>query len=536
MPDEDTVARLMQLFEGMNSAHGTHGEPTQEEGSLKWGIHASARTPRTPVTRELWEQHLAGTLPLGIITIREDSKCVWGSIDYDVYDRDQAELLRKVEKARLPLVPCRSKSGGLHLFLFLTEPVEASAVIEALKDVAASIGIGGSEIFPKQRRVLTEKGDLGSWIIMPYFGNTYDGKLREQVGLRYTGAELTLEEFLRAAERQKVSPEKLQEIMANRRGRKTSSKARNGVKAVEDESEPFGDGPPCLQHLAREKVANGGRNNALFMMGIYYKKKYPNEWREHLDEANKEFLQNPGSSEDVVAIARSIERKDYEYTCTAEPMASYCDSRACRHRHYGIGSWGEWPEVSGLSVLRTDPAIWFVDVDGERLEIGTADLMSYGRFQMVCMEKLQRCYRLMKQDSWLKILFEAMTNVTTIEPPPDALAGAALREAMYEFLVNRAKGDRREDMLLGRPWENEERSRFEFRLKDLQKFLRRDGHDPMTRGELVREIEKMDGGHGFYNIDNHGCNYWYVPSAKVGAQVSVDLPGIKDNDVAGEAM
>ena len=78
------------------------------------------------VTLDLWQDHVEGKRPLGIIPIREDSTCSWGSIDIDEYDVDALAVVKKIEQMKLPLVPCRSKSGGLHLFLFVTEPVAAT--------------------------------------------------------------------------------------------------------------------------------------------------------------------------------------------------------------------------------------------------------------------------------------------------------------------------------------------------------------------------------------------------------------------------
>lgn len=515
------IERLATLFSGYQSAHGTHGEPVQEEGSLKWAIRSSAKSLRTPVTLDLWQRHVAGTYPLGVIAIREDSTCSWGSIDYDVYDANLIEIVARVARTGLPLVPCRSKSGGLHLFMFLAEPAPAGHVLTMLRNIAASIGMGGSEIFPKQATVLADRGDLGSWMVMPYFGGTFDNKIREQVGLRPAGGDMTLEEFVRSAEKNLVTAEKFAEL---RKIQQVSNSPNTGG--------PFSDGPPCLQHLARDKVQLGGQNNALMMMGIYAKKSAPGEWKEFLDKANREHLNPPGSSEGVVTAIKSLERKDYEYMCNAEPMASHCDAKTCRTRKFGVGSWGEYPQISGMSALKTDPVIWFVDVDGERLEIGTADLQNYTRFHAVCMEKLSKCYQIMKQDSWLKTVHEVMKNVVSLEPPADSKPGSTLHELMEEFLTNRSRGVRSEDLLSGRPYANEDEGRLEFRLRDLQKFLKKEGHDEMSRGKLTRAIEKMGGGTGFYNFKNKkGVNYWHVPSSQFEPTPQFDVPKATKEEV-----
>ena len=48
---------------------------------------------------------------------------------------------------------CRSKSGGAHIYLFIDEPVSASLLQRKLRQLAASIGFGQAEIFPKQTQL-----------------------------------------------------------------------------------------------------------------------------------------------------------------------------------------------------------------------------------------------------------------------------------------------------------------------------------------------------------------------------------------------
>jgi len=84
----ENVARLAALFAGYMGAHGTHGEPYQEPGKAKWEIKGSgAKTLKQPVTLELWQQHVAGTRPLGIVLVNEKGLCSCASIDVDVYDK-----------------------------------------------------------------------------------------------------------------------------------------------------------------------------------------------------------------------------------------------------------------------------------------------------------------------------------------------------------------------------------------------------------------------------------------------------------------
>ena len=520
--EQSVVQRLMALFTGFEGAHGTHGVPVRDPNGLKWAIKTSAKTLREPVTLQMWEQHVAGTRPLGVIPVRTDGTCVWASIDYDKYDVNILYLVKRVEDTKLPLVPCRSKSGGLHLFLFLTEPQPAAAVQQALKDVAAQLGISGCEIFPKQSAILADRGDLGNWMVMPYFGQTYDGKIQEQVGLRKTGAELTLSEFVRVAENLRVSDLR---VLSQKKAPPASKK--NGVAVVGGTTGDFSDGPACLQHLAASGFPEGGRNNALFMIGLYLRRVYPASWKVEIEDRNRNLMRPPLASDEVQSCIRSIEKKEYDYTCSNEPMASHCNAAVCRRRKFGVTSSGDYPDISGLSVIDAEPAIWFVDVDGERIEISTDDLQRYDRFHKHCMEKLHRCYMPLKHETWLKIVAGAMINCVVIEPPPDITLTARFTELLEDFCTNRQRGQRREDILTGRPWLDDSTQRYFFRLRDLSAFLIRENLKDLTRRQVARQIEKLGGDRVSMDFRGRTKSIWYVPTFVLHPAESVQPPQVQ---------
>lgn len=128
---------------------------------------------------------------MGIIPIRSDNTCFWGCIDIDQYPLDHKKLIEKIKKNDLPLVVCRSKSGGAHCFLFVKEAIAAIDMQKYLKASAALLGEAGREIFPKQAEILVERGDTGNFLNLPYFGS--DETLRYAV--KEDGSAATLEEF-----------------------------------------------------------------------------------------------------------------------------------------------------------------------------------------------------------------------------------------------------------------------------------------------------------------------------------------------------
>ena len=159
--------KFKELFCGLDVAYGEYylnGERDHKTGKEK----GRATTKRGPVTNELFQRHLNGEINLGIIPIRSDNMCTWGCIDVDKYDIDFKNLIKEFRKKNYPLVPYRSKSGGLHLFLHTSELVSASDMIDKLHELAADLGLSGCEIFPKQRKIMVHKNDLGNWLNIPY--------------------------------------------------------------------------------------------------------------------------------------------------------------------------------------------------------------------------------------------------------------------------------------------------------------------------------------------------------------------------------
>jgi len=69
-----------------------------------------------------YQQHIDGKISIGIQPCTKEGKASFGCIDVDpenYKDFNIVLLLSYIEKYKLPMVPCRSKSGGLHIYLFL---------------------------------------------------------------------------------------------------------------------------------------------------------------------------------------------------------------------------------------------------------------------------------------------------------------------------------------------------------------------------------------------------------------------------------
>ena len=283
------IERFKAIFSGLDIAYGTY----KIEGSRGDGKQAGkAVVVRKPPTDDLWEKHLTGVEPsLGIIPIRADNTCIWGCIDIDQYPLDHAGLVKKIKSLELPLVVCRSKSGGAHVFLFTKEPIAAARMQEYLKSSAALLGEAGREIFPKQAEILVDRGDTGNFLNLPYFGG--DQTLR--YGIKEDGSAATLEEFYEL-------------VQANIQGPDVAI-----PEPPKKAEQPLADGPPCLQALCAQGVPEGGRNNTLFNIGIYLKKVFPINWENPLIEHNFKYVHPPLPNNEVQILVKQLNKKDYKY-------------------------------------------------------------------------------------------------------------------------------------------------------------------------------------------------------------------------------
>ena len=296
-------------FAGLRKAYGTFtaSDETREDGKANGkNITISKELSDTDLLK-LWEDHLLGRQSVGIVAIDENNSCVWGAIDVDEYQLDLKDLAKKLAKQELPLILCRSKSGGAHIYIFLQEPVAASMLQRKLRQLAAAIGYGQAEIFPKQTKLLLDRGDRGSTLNMPYFG----GENSTRYAYGEEGQALTPNEFIEYIDKIQITSKLLEQLEAS---------------PLNEQQEWLDQAPPCIQHLIVQGFPKGTRNSGLFNVGVFLRKKYPDDWEKRLEDVNITYMQPPLGAQEVLTVGKQVQRKDYFYKCNDQPIASHCNS------------------------------------------------------------------------------------------------------------------------------------------------------------------------------------------------------------------
>lgn len=499
---------MMELFAGYMDAHGTHGAGVANAAKGgKLEIRTTARTLRESVTEELWERHLAGTYPIGNFPIRRDDTVLWGAIDVDDYTLTQEDIVKRIKREGWPLHVCRTKSGGSHCYLFLKEPVPAETMIKKLTAMAAVLGFQGSEIFPKQAGVLWDSGDFGSWLNMPYLGG--DKGTRYCVGANGKG--MTLRQFLDAAEASRLNDVELSAI---------------GEKVAKDPE--FGNGPPCLGILAAAKLQQGQQNTGLLAFGVFAKKKYPGNWEIKLTEWARLHCDPPVPENDdgLKTIIKNLRKKQYNYTCNDQPICAHCNVSLCKTRKYGVGEGGNMPKMGNLAVLNTDEPLWFMDVEGVRVQMTTTDLLNYAAFQGIVLNATQVLPPMLKRDTWITVIQGLLAEVVVIDAPTEAGRMGQFMEIVEGFLTDRQRGETKEELLLGKPWWDEDEGRVYFRLRDVQDACERQRFRVLNRTQMTSKLRELGGEHNFVKLRGKGVNVWSLPTSGLEVQTEEHaLPG-----------
>ena len=423
------IDKFKNIFEGLDRAHGV----TKVTESISNGtkIKGKSFVKREPVTDELWQKHLEGVDSLGVIPINDDNKCKWGCIDIDSYAGfDHKKLINKIKQFQLPLIVCRSKSGGAHVFLFTKDYVSASLMQDKLNEIRSVLGYGGSEVFPKQRE-LKSKDDTGNFLNLPYFNCSQTTRY----AFLESGEAASIESFFELYERYKQ-----QDI---------------STIEIKRPETPYSDGPPCIELMAQNKIGEGGRNNALFHYGVYAKQKWPAEWKSKLILFNATAMEKPLSDSEVQIVVTQHDKKEWGYKCKDEPMCSMCDKTLCRTRKYGIGQEILFPGLTDLQVIDLEDPYYYLNVDGERLYLENVKyLRQQSLFQEACMKQLRNRPPTLKEKDWVVVTNQLLNNAEITEPAEGLRTEDQLQNHLQEYCLNRVSVDSKEDLPRGGTWTN----------------------------------------------------------------------------------
>lgn len=428
---------FIKYFTGLKRNYGfcniNNGYKDPQTGKLKFNSGDYGWSGKS-ITDEDYQQHLDGKKSIGIQPCDDNGFARFGAIDIDpkIYkDLDIKFYLDVIAEKELPLIPIKSKSNGLHLYVFTKDFVKAKQIKDFLEQVLFLFKLPiTTEIFPKQTKLGTNTDDQkinGNFINLPYFNKN------ERVALDPSGAEMSLELFLNCIEINKQTPEQLKEISDNI--------IKNELTGGAEE---FKDGPPCLEILSKEKM-DDGRDRFLYNYMVFAKKKYPDNWKNKVLEAGRNYFvfDSTWTDDYISKKIKNWEKDTKGHTCHDPLLAPVCIKSECIKRNFGILSDKKisWPRLSNLIKVdfKPDPEYYF-DVekdDGNTVSVHAKnknEIKDQQELRGLIMAQADELPPPIKPMDFYEIIKSLLTTQDTVQPAPGTTPIEILKKLLTGYI------------------------------------------------------------------------------------------------------
>jgi len=231
---------------------------------------------------------------------------------------------------------------------------------------------------------------------------------------------------------------------------------------------------------------------------------------------------------EVNIVAKQLERKDYTYKCNDAPINSHCNKDLCRTRKFGVGAAVQGAAIANLRKYNSTPPVWFMDVNGEPLELATEGLLSQPTFQKACMEQLNFMPRSAAKPVWESRISTLLTEMkdnesAIIEVAMDASTSGQFYDYLEEFCRFLQQAQDKEEILLRRPWTDEEENITYFRLRDFEAHLRKNKFFEYKSHKIAQRLRDINGESVVLKIKGRAVRVWSIPSFE-SADMDISVP------------
>ena len=442
------VNEFIKLFSGYDGDFGiadmSKATLDSEKNKLKPDYEWSGR----PVTAKDYENHINGKISIGIQPCRLDGTAQFGCIDIDpknYKDFKTEKYLALFKQYKLPIVPLLSKSGGLHCYLFLEEPIPTTDLIEALKSFLLPLGLKPTtEIFPKQKELKKDdKGNVkpGNFINLPYYNNSDT----QRYAVDKDNNKLSLEQFVGFANRSKTNKTKLDFLV--------DETHRNILVGTNPE---FNDGPPCLALCSKSKL-DDGRDRFMYNYMVFAKKKYKDKWADFVSKANYEYLQQPWDKAKLDNKINAWTKDTAGHTCYEDPIKDNCMRSLCYSRPFGVksDSINVFPDITDFQIIQYEQPEYRFNVvmpNDDKIEVVIPNLKLMTTQKEVLnliWEQTGIYFEPIKPKDWRAKLNDWRKNCQNIKPPEGTSTDDILENELFQYCVNGPQASKRMQIRLG---------------------------------------------------------------------------------------
>ena len=244
---------------------------------------------------------------------------------------------------------------------------------------------------------------------------------------------------------------------------------------------------------------------------------FPDSWESEILTYNMQYVNPPLPLSEVNAVAKQLERKEYAYKCSDAPINSHCNKDLCRTRKFGVGAAVQGATIANLRKYASTPPVWFMDVNGEPLELDTEALLNQPTFQKACMEQLNFMPRSVAKVQWEGRISTLMNEMkdnesSIIEVAQDASISGQFYDYLEEFCRHLQQAQDKEEILLRKPWTDEESSLTYFRLKDFEAFLKKNKFFEYKMHKIAQRLRDINGESTVIKIKSRSVRVWQIPA------------------------
>ena len=278
--------------------------------------------------------------------------------------------------------------------------------------------------------------------------------------------------------------------------------------------------PPCIVTFINNGMPEGGRNNSLFHVAVYFQKMDEffgtEDWKDKLAEFNTDYCDPMVSfSELTQVIKNATPPGKYQYLCKQSPMCNVCDKEACLKRRFGVGEdksyYGDM-EIMSMIKIDSRPPVWIPRVNGVDVEMDTETLLSPRLFRMALADSLNILMPSMKQSNHDDIIGPIMKDALTVEPMSELTVEGKVMNSFNEWTKNMVtKSKSMRDLEKGLPYYEPKDDIIFFRGADFIKEYKRVYKDNTTERGIWSAMRRNGFQRKQVRLDKSPEWIWYFP-------------------------
>ena len=145
----------------------------------------------------------------------------------------------------------------------------------------------------------------------------------------------------------------------------------------------------------------------------------------------------------------------------------------------------------------------------------TDSLYNQNLFQKACVEKINMLPPTLRKQDWegmLNGLLREMVEMEQIiEAPQDTSLTGRFIDLLEEFTTHLQQAMDRDEILMGRPWTDEETAKTYFRIKDLEGHLKRNNFVGLNSAKIAQRLRDLGGEPMPLFLKGRTTRCWAIP-------------------------